>query len=80
MNLKSLIQEEVKRSLTEAVNQRFIDAIETEIDDLLADTEMSIEQLEAGRIDLTEFKEDWFNTTTVFTNRIQTIIRNIGKS
>ena len=77
--LKRLIQEEVRRSLTEAPNQRVIDALETAIEDMLADTEMGIDELEAGQITIDEFRKEWNETTDWFTGQVKTIIRNIGR-
>jgi hypothetical protein len=77
--LRQLIREEVRRSLTEAPNQRVIDALETAIEDMLADTEMGIDELEAGQITIDEFRKEWNETTDWFTGQVKTIIRNIGR-
>ncbi len=77
--LRQLIREEVRRSLTEAPNQRIIDALETAIEDMLADTEMGIDELEAGQITIDEFRKEWNETTDWFTGQVKTIIRNMGR-
>ena len=77
--LTNLIKEEIRRSLTEAPNQRVIDALETAIEDMLADTEMGIDALEAGQITIDEFRKEWNEMTDWFTGQVKTIIRNIGR-
>jgi hypothetical protein len=77
--LRQIIHEEVRRSLTESPNQRIIDALETAIEDMLADTEMGIDELAAGQITIDEFRKEWNATTDWFTGQVKTIIRNIGR-